>query len=50
MINKCSTIEKYVVIRLTEDMLMNEFAIINKEFYSANLKNFEVKIDIFTNK
>ena len=43
MINKCSTKEKYIVIRLTEDMLMHEFAIINREFYSSNLKNFEVR-------
>lgn len=42
MINKCSNKEKYVLIRLTEDMLMHEFALVNREFYSSNLKDFEV--------
>lgn len=42
MINKCSAKDKYVVIRLTEDILINEFALVNREFYSSNLQNFEV--------
>ena len=42
MINKCSNKEKYVLIRLTEDMLMHDFALVNREFYSSNLKDFEV--------
>ncbi len=45
MINKCDVKEKFVVIRLTEDILMNEFSLINREFYSSNLKNFEVSFD-----
>jgi hypothetical protein len=47
MINKCSSVDKYIVIRLTEDMLMHEFALINREFYSSNLRNFEVYIFYF---
>lgn len=44
MINTCSNPTKYIIIRLTEDILINEFSLINKEFYSSNLKIFEVHL------
>jgi len=44
MLNKCTTKEKYVLIRLTEDILIHELSLINREFYSSNVKDFEVKI------
>lgn len=40
MIMKCKEETKYVVIRLTEDILIDNFAILNKEFYSSNFKVF----------
>jgi hypothetical protein len=43
MINTCSKKEKFVVIRLTEDIVINEFSLVNKELYSSNLQDFEVK-------
>ncbi|KAL4493480.1 hypothetical protein ABPG72_007488 [Tetrahymena utriculariae] len=42
MLNKCSTKNKYIVVSLKEDININGFAIINKEFYSSNVKDIVV--------
>ena len=40
MMMKCKEDMKYIVLRLTEDILIDSFTIINKEFYSSNFKDF----------
>ena len=40
MIMKCEEEMKYILIRLTEDILIDSFTIINKEFYCSNFKAF----------
>ena len=40
MVMKCEEDIKYVVIRLTEDILLDSFTLINKEFYCSNFKSF----------
>lgn len=42
MLNKCSTPNKYVVMSLKEDITINGFAVINKEFYSSSVKDIAV--------
>ncbi|EAS03093.2 Sad1/UNC-like carboxy-terminal protein (macronuclear) [Tetrahymena thermophila SB210] len=42
MLNKCSMKNKYIVVSLKEDININGFAIINKEFYSSNVKDIVV--------
>ncbi|CAH8347521.1 unnamed protein product [Eruca vesicaria subsp. sativa] len=40
--NPCSTEEKFVVIELSEETLVNTIKIANFEHYSSNLKDFEI--------
>ncbi|KAJ4868190.1 Galactose-binding protein [Raphanus sativus] len=40
--NPCSTEEKFVVIELSEETLVNTIKIANFEHYSSNLKEFEI--------
>lgn len=40
--NPCSAEEKYVVIELSEETLVDSFEIVNFEHYSSNLKDFEL--------
>ena len=42
MAMKCEENTKYVWLRLTEDILIESFTLINKEFYSSNFKAFEL--------
>jgi hypothetical protein len=38
----CLAEDKNLVIRLTEDILIDSLSIINREFYSSSFKNFAV--------
>ncbi len=38
MLNPCREPNKFVVIGLKEDISIQEISIVNKEFYSSNLK------------
>ncbi|KAJ0256331.1 SUN domain-containing protein [Hirschfeldia incana] len=40
--NPCSTEDKFVVIELSEETLVNTIKIANLEYYSSNLKEFEI--------
>jgi hypothetical protein len=50
MYNICKEQEKYIIIRLSEDILIDAFGIINREFYSSNLKDFNVSNYLIINR
>ena len=49
MMNQCRVPEKFLVVMLKEDINIEGFSIINREFYSSNVKLMEVteSIELF---
>lgn len=45
MLNKCSTKEKFFVVELCEEILVDTFVLGNYEFFSSTFKNFVVSVN-----
>ena len=46
MINECDMQEKWVIINLSEDILIDTINLLNLEYFSSNVKKFEVSTHI----
>lgn len=48
LINPCSTVGKFVVIELCDDILLEEISVGNLEYFSSTFKNIEISVsDVF---
>ena len=46
MINECDMQDKWVIISLSEDILIDTINLLNMEYYSSNVRKFEVSTQI----